>query len=81
MGCAQIIIHVYQFLRCKINVVLNPSSSQHYDRSHYSIRRNSESKHFTREYTFKQLLLAAFAGHDFNYIAKLFNPLPLNYSI
>ena len=37
---------------CKFNVLHNPSSSQHYDKSHYSFRCIIESKHFTREYTF-----------------------------
>ena len=39
----------------KFNVLYNPSSSQHYDGSHYSFSCNIESKHFTPEYTFKSL--------------------------
>ena len=38
---------------CKFNVLHNPPSSQHYDRSqgHYSFMCNIESRHFTGEYT------------------------------
>ena len=53
MECIQSSIHVYLFLDvklCKFYVLHNPSSSQHYDRPHYSFRCNIESKHFTREY-------------------------------
>ena len=40
---------------CKFNVLHNPSSSQHYDRPHYSFRCDIESKHYTRMYCFKGL--------------------------
>ena len=38
---------------CKFNVLHSPSSSQQYDRPHYSFRCNIESKHFTQIYSFK----------------------------
>ena len=48
-------LHTIYFLGvklCKFVVLHNPSSSQHYDGSHYSFRCIIESKHFTRKYTF-----------------------------
>ena len=44
--CIQIIIHAWLFLGvrlCKLNILHNPSSTQHYDTPHYSVRCNIES--------------------------------------